>query len=93
MQELIKDPDIAFDVPVKPRKFNRGRLRWSPGCNSLTKCATLSVSIPATMDTLENLVLVTGGKPMIGLVLGLSNVFFACRPWTHEGEGSSLVYF
>ncbi|KAI7730862.1 hypothetical protein M8C21_013476 [Ambrosia artemisiifolia] len=81
MQELIKDPDIAFDVPVKPR------------CNSLTKCATLSVSIPATMDTLENLVLVTGGKPMIGLVLGLSNVFFACRPWTHEGEGSSLVYF
>ncbi|MFS7944966.1 putative FAD dependent oxidoreductase, FAD/NAD(P)-binding domain superfamily [Helianthus anomalus] len=160
MQELIKDLDIEFDVPVKPRK---GHLLVIENFNSFklnhglmevgyvshqdatrqpsAETETLSVSMTATMDTSGNLVLgssrqfvgfntkisehiinliwerageffpslrkhlltdleksrevrvglrpfMPGGKPMIGLVPGLSNVFLAAG---HEGEGLSLA--
>ncbi|KAJ0573899.1 putative FAD dependent oxidoreductase, FAD/NAD(P)-binding domain superfamily [Helianthus annuus] len=162
MQELIRNLDIEFDVPVKPRKghllvienFNSFKLNHGlmevgyVGHQDATRqpsaeTETLSVSMTATMDTSGNLVLgssrqfvgfnteisehiinqiwerageffpslrkllltdlektrevrvglrpfMPGGKPMIGLVPGLSNVFLAAG---HEGEGLSLVYF
>ncbi|GKE40167.1 hypothetical protein Tco_1463572 [Tanacetum coccineum] len=49
---------------------------------------TSSISMTAAMDTLGNLILVPGGKPMIGPVPGLSNVFGSAG---HEGEGLTLV--
>lgn len=158
MQELIKDLDIEFDVPVKPRKghllvienFNSFKLNHGlmevgyVGHQDATRqpnAETLSVSMTATMDTSGNLVVgssrqfagfsteiseqiihqiwerareffpslrelsltdleksrevrvglrpfMPGGKPMIGLVPGLSNVFLAAG---HEGEGLSLA--
>ncbi|KAI7728045.1 hypothetical protein M8C21_015000 [Ambrosia artemisiifolia] len=158
MQELIRDLDIAFDVPVKPRKghllvienfssfkLNHGLMEVGyVGHQKATRqpsAETLSVSMTATMDTSGNLVLgssrqfvgfsteisehiinliwerageffpslrelsltdlektrevrvglrpfMPGGKPMIGLVPGLSNVFLAAG---HEGEGLSLA--
>ncbi|KAI3948384.1 hypothetical protein MKW92_044257 [Papaver armeniacum] len=49
---------------------------------------TLSVSMAATTDSVGNLVLVLGGKPMIGPVPGLPNLVLAAG---HEGEGLSLA--
>ncbi|KAK9059486.1 hypothetical protein SSX86_020188 [Deinandra increscens subsp. villosa] len=180
MQELIKDMDIEFDVPVKPRKghllvienFNSFKLNHGlmevgyVGHQDATlqpSSETSSISMTATMDSSGNLVLgkssiisccknvhllniilmvtgssrqfagfsteisehiinqiwerareffpslrefsltdlektrevrvglrpfMPGGKPMIGLVPGLSNVFLAAG---HEGEGLSLA--
>ncbi|KAK1434737.1 hypothetical protein QVD17_00487 [Tagetes erecta] len=158
MQELIRDLDIEFDVPVKPRKGhllvieNFSSLKLNHGLMEAGyvghQDATLrpgaepsSISMTATMDTSGNLVLgssrqfvgfnteisehiinqiwerageffpslrqfsltdlektrhvrvglrpfMPGGKPMIGLVPGLSNVFVAAG---HEGEGLSLA--
>nr|XP_043620808.1 D-amino acid dehydrogenase isoform X2 [Erigeron canadensis] len=161
MQDLIRDLDIEFDMPVKPRK---GHLLVIENFNSLklnhglmevgyvghqhftfkpsdVDADTLSVSMTATMDTSGNLVLgssrqfvgfsteinehiinqilerakeffpslkklsltdleksrevrvglrpfMPGGKPMIGHVPGLSNVFVAAG---HEGEGLALA--
>ncbi|KAI3786904.1 hypothetical protein L1987_40974 [Smallanthus sonchifolius] len=158
MQELIRDLEIEFDVPVKPRKghllvienfssFNLNHGLMEVGYvghqdGTLQPSAeTSSISMTATMDTSGNLVLgssrqfvgfsteisehiinqiwerageffpslrefsltdlektrqvrvglrpfMPGGKPMIGLVPGSSNVFLAAG---HEGEGLSLA--
>ncbi|XP_076951050.1 uncharacterized protein LOC143624219 isoform X1 [Bidens hawaiensis] len=158
MQELIKDLDIEFDVPVKPRKghllvienfssfkLNHGLMEVGyvghQDASMKPSGETSSVSMTVTMDTSGNLVLgssrqfvgfsteisehiinqiwerageffpclkelsltdlektrqvrvglrpfMPGGKPMIGLVPGLSNVYLAAG---HEGEGLSLA--
>ncbi|XP_076950728.1 uncharacterized protein LOC143623766 isoform X2 [Bidens hawaiensis] len=158
MQDLIKDLDIEFDVPVKPRKghllvienfssfkLNHGLMEVGyvghQDASMKPSGETSSVSMTATMDTSGNLVLgssrqfvgfsteisehiinqiweraveffpclkdlslsdlekarqvrvglrpfMPGGKPMIGLVPGLSNVYLAAG---HEGEGLSLA--
>ncbi|XP_071697345.1 uncharacterized protein [Rutidosis leptorrhynchoides] len=161
MHDLIKDFDIKFDMPVKPRKghllvlenfksFNLNHGLMEVGYvghqDSTFKpknldAETSSISMTATMDTLGNLVLgssrqfvgfntetnehiinqiwerardffpslrelsladmekkrevrvglrpfMPGGKPMIGPVPGLPNVFLAAG---HEGEGLTLA--
>ncbi|XP_076951055.1 uncharacterized protein LOC143624219 isoform X5 [Bidens hawaiensis] len=158
MQELIKDLDIEFDVPIKPRKGhllvieNFSSFKLNHGLMEVGYIAhkdatqqlsgeALSVSMTATMDTSGNLLLgssrrfvgfsteisediinqiwerageffpclkelsltdlekarqvrvglrpfMPGGKPMIGLAPGLSNVYLAAG---HEGEGLTLA--
>ncbi|KAM0026218.1 putative FAD dependent oxidoreductase, FAD/NAD(P)-binding domain superfamily [Helianthus debilis subsp. tardiflorus] len=153
MQELIRDFDIEFEVPVKPRKGhllvieNFSSFKLNHGSMEVGYLGhrdaneTSSISMTATMDTSGNLVLgssrqfvgfsteiskhiinqiwerageffpslrelsltdlektrevrvglrpfMPGGKPMIGLVPGLSNAFLAAG---HEGEGLTLA--
>lgn len=83
----LKDLEKSREVRVGLRPFSKYAL-WL----DLYRC---TITVKMSLNWFYNLIYilhvsVPGGKPMIGRVPGLSNVFLAAG---HEGEGLTLVYF